>query len=68
MLTEQDKQILLDMAETIESGLMRIADAIPDHDGHNVSESIMHGCENIEKGLNNVARSIERLARAFEKE
>jgi hypothetical protein len=69
MFTEEDRQILLDHANTIDSGLMKLAEAIPDKvDLCDLEEAIRYAGERIEHGLCVVAKSIERLARAFETE
>lgn len=55
MFTEEDKQILLDCASTIESGLMRIND---NHDMAEVAEAIRFAGERIEHGLCLVADAL----------
>ena len=69
MLSIDDKQILQEHADTIESGLIRVADSIPERiDITELCEAIRVGSEYIERGLITVSKSIDRLARAFEKE
>ncbi len=62
MLTEEDKQILLDCAGTIESGLIRIADQIPDNpiDLADLEEAIRYAGERIERGLCLIASALDR--------
>lgn len=60
MLSVEDKQILLDCAGTIESGLMRIADAIPTNDIAEVAEAIRYAGERIERGLCLISSSLDR--------
>lgn len=61
MLTEEDKQILLDHANTIESGLTRIADSIPSNpDLSELCEAIRFAGEKIENGLIKIASALDR--------
>ena len=61
MFTENDKQILLDHANTIESGLIRVAEAIPDRqDLTALTEAIYCASERIERGLTLIAIAIEK--------
>lgn len=62
MFTSEDKQILLDHAATIESGLSRIADAIPDHNNDlaELAEAVRYSGEQIRAGLGLIASAIDR--------
>lgn len=56
------------MAVTIESGLMRLADSIPDNapDTTELPEAIRYAGDVINSGFCTLAKSIERIARTFE--
>lgn len=63
MLTEGDKQILLDCAGAIESGLMRIAEAIPDNNNNDLAElaeAVRYTGDRVERGLCLIASAINR--------
>lgn len=72
MLSDTDKeylkQIILDHAGTIESGLIRLADAIPDRDTAELEEAIRFNGEEIRRGLCIVADAIRLFAGHFEKD
>lgn len=60
----------MDFADTIDSGLIRIANAIPDNpvELSELEEAIRFNGEEIRRRLEGVASVIARLARCFEKE
>lgn len=70
LFSKNDKQILFDTAGTIESGLMRVADAIGEThcNDYELWEAIRFAGERVEHGCLLIANSIDRFARCFEKE
>ncbi len=61
LFSENDKQILMDFADTIESGFMRLEGETHDY-GMVIAE---HG-EHIKRGLHAVAKALEHIAEAIE--
>lgn len=69
LFSASDAQILKDFADTIDSGLTRIAHEITPPPSNDCLETAIYTAgDDIRKGLVIIASAIERLARAFEKE